>query len=136
MEDLMPLYTATTQLGVLSAEAKSKLADVLATFHSKYAGIPKAWVQVVFQEYAPGSGFSGGQPSAVVALTLVIRTGRSSKYKGNLIKRVWDLLQEATGAPDNHIAICIQEVPPSQAMETGQIMPEVTDQYQTKETEL
>ena len=124
----MPLYTVTTQTGVLSAEAKSTLAGELTAFHSEYAGVPKNWVHVVFQDYAPGSGFTAGEPAATAALTLLIRTGRSPEYKRGLLKRLWELLQDATGAPDDQIVIGIQEVPPSQAMEMGQIMPEVSDQ--------
>ncbi len=60
-----------------------------------------------------------------MALTLLIRTGRSADYKRELLKRLWNLLQAATGAPDQEIVIGIQEVPPSQAMEMGQIMPDV-----------
>ena len=124
----MPLYTVTTQAGVLSGEAKAKLADELATFHSDYSGVPKTWVQVVFQDYAPGSGFTAGKPSAVAALILQIRTGRSVEYKRGLVQRLWELLQHATGAPDNQIVIGVNEVPPSQAMEMGKIMPEVGGQ--------
>lgn len=124
----MPLYTVTTQTGVLSAEAKSTLAGELTAFHSEYAGVPKNWVHVVFQDYAPGSGFTAGEPAATAALTLLIRTGRSPEYKRGLLKRLWELLQDATGAPDDEIVLGIQEVPPSQAMEMGQIMPEVSDQ--------
>jgi phenylpyruvate tautomerase PptA (4-oxalocrotonate tautomerase family) len=47
------------------------------------------------------------------------------EYKRGLIKRLWELLQGATRAPDDQIVIGIHEVPPSQAMEMGQIMPEV-----------
>ena len=54
-----------------------------------------------------------------------MRTGRSSEYKRELLKCLWDLLQSATGAPDDQIVIGIQEVPPNQAMEMGQIMPDV-----------
>ena len=121
----MPLYTVTTQSGVLSGEAKAKLADELATFHADYSGVPKGWVQVVFQDYAPGSGFTAGKPSAVAALILQIRTGRSAEYKRGLVQRLWELLQHATGAQDNQIVIGVNEVPPSQAMEMGKIMPEV-----------
>ena len=121
----MPLYTLTTQTGVLSGAAKAKLADELATFHADYSGVPKTWVQVVFQDYAPGSGFTAGKPSAVAALILQIRTGRSAEYKRGLVQRLWELLQHATGAPDNQIVIGVNEVPPSQAMEMGKIMPEV-----------
>ena len=124
----MPLYTVTTQSGVLSGEAKAKLADELATFHADYSGVPKGWVQVVFQDYAPGSGFTAGKPSAVAALILQIRTGRSVEYKRGLVQRLWELLQHATGAPDNQIVIGVNEVPPSQAMEMGKIMPEVGGQ--------
>jgi phenylpyruvate tautomerase PptA (4-oxalocrotonate tautomerase family) len=123
----MPLYTITTQAGVLSGEAKAKLADELTNFHSEYAGVPKNWVHVVFQDYGVGSGFTAGEAAATAALTLLIRTGRSPDYKRGLLKRLWELLQEATRAPDDQIVIGLQEVPPSQAMEMGQIMPEVAD---------
>ena len=123
----MPLYTVTTEAGVLSGEAKARLAGKLTTFHSEYAGVPKNWVHVVFHDYAPGSGFTAGEASATAALTLLIRTGRSSDYKRGLLKRLWELLQEATGAPDDQIVIGIQEVPPSQAMEMAKIMPDVAD---------
>jgi phenylpyruvate tautomerase PptA (4-oxalocrotonate tautomerase family) len=121
----MPLYTVTTQAGVLSRDAKATLAGELTAFHSEYADVPKNWVHIVFQEYAPGNGFTAGNVAATAALTLLIRTGRSPEYKRGLLKRLWQLLQDATGAPDDQIVLGIQEVPPSQAMEMGQIMPDV-----------
>lgn len=128
----MPLYTITTQIGVLGKDAKADLAAQLTTLHCELAGVPRNWVHIVFQEYAfqeyaVGSGFTAGEPAAAAALTLVIRTGRSPEYKRGLLKRLWELLQHATGAPDDQIVIGIQEVPPSQAMEMGQIMPEVAE---------
>jgi phenylpyruvate tautomerase PptA (4-oxalocrotonate tautomerase family) len=60
----MPLYTVTTQAGALSGEAKTKLAGELTAFHSEYAGVPKNWVHIVFQDYAAGSGFTAGEASA------------------------------------------------------------------------
>ena len=124
----MPLYTVTTQTGVLSAAAKAALAGELTAFHSEYAGVPKNWVHIVFQEYPVGNGFTAGEVAAAVALTLLVRTGRSAEYKRGLLKRLWDLLQDATGASDDQIVLGIQEVPPSQAMEMGQIMPDVAGQ--------
>jgi phenylpyruvate tautomerase PptA (4-oxalocrotonate tautomerase family) len=121
----MPLYTVTTQAGVLSNEAKATLAGELTAFHSEYAGVPKNWVHIVFEEYAPGNGFTAGEVAATAALTLLIRTGRSPEYKRGLLQRLWELLQDATGAADDQIVLGIQEVPPSQAMEMGQIMPDV-----------
>jgi phenylpyruvate tautomerase PptA (4-oxalocrotonate tautomerase family) len=121
----MPLYTITTQAGVLDSPAKADLADKLTAFHAEYAKVPKNWVHVVFHEYPIGSGFSAGRPSPAAALTLLIRTGRSADYKREMLKRLWSLVQAATGAPDEEIVLGIQELPSSQAMEMGQIMPDI-----------
>jgi hypothetical protein len=60
-------------------------------------------------------------------MTVLIRTGRAADYKRQLLQRMWQLLQSATSAPDDQLVLGIQEVPPSQAMEMGQIMPEVAE---------
>ena len=121
----MPLYTVTTQMGVLSAGAKADLAVKLTSLHSQYSGVPPNWVHIIFQDYPAGNGFTGGAPSATAALTVVIRTGHTDDFKVGLLKRTWELLQAATGAPDDEIVIGIQEVPASQTMELGKIMPDV-----------
>jgi phenylpyruvate tautomerase PptA (4-oxalocrotonate tautomerase family) len=121
----MPLYTITTQAGVLDTPAKAQLADKLTAFHAEYAGVPRNWVHIVFDEYPMGSGFTAGKPSATAALTLLIRTGRSADYKREMLKRLWSLVQAATGAPDEEIVLGIQEVPASQAMEMGKVMPDI-----------
>jgi phenylpyruvate tautomerase PptA (4-oxalocrotonate tautomerase family) len=121
----MPLYTISTQSGVLAGEAKAALAEELTAFHCAYSGVPRTWVHVIFQEYAPGNGYTAGKAAPAAALTLLIRTGRSVEYKRGLTKRLWELFQGATRTPDDQIVIGVQEVPPSQAMEMGQIMPEV-----------
>jgi phenylpyruvate tautomerase PptA (4-oxalocrotonate tautomerase family) len=122
----MPLYTITTQAGVLDEYAKSNLAQKLTAFHAEYAGVPTNWVHVVFHEYPAGCGFSAGRPSPTAALTLLIRSGRSAEYKREMLRRLWTLMQAASGAPVEEIVLGIQEVPSNQAMEMGQIMPDVT----------
>jgi phenylpyruvate tautomerase PptA (4-oxalocrotonate tautomerase family) len=124
----MPLYTLMTQAGVLTPEAKVKLAGELTAFHTEYSGVPKNWVHIVFQDYAPGDGFTAGEVAATVGLTLLIRAGRSPDYKRGMLRPLWDLLRAATCAPDDQIVIGIQELPASQAMEMGTIMPEVAGQ--------
>lgn len=121
----MPLYTLVTQKGTLDHQAKTRLARQLTSFHSEYAGVPKNWVHVVFQDFQPGDGFSAGEEAPAAALTLLIRSGRSTEYKKGLLTALWKMFQTATGAPDDQIVIGIQEVSPSQAMEMGQIMPDV-----------
>ena len=80
-------------------------------------------VLVDYKTDALGSAAYG--PEA--ALTLLIRSGRPPEYKREMLKRLWQLLQDAMHAPDDQIVIGIQEVPASQAMEMGQIMPEVAE---------
>jgi phenylpyruvate tautomerase PptA (4-oxalocrotonate tautomerase family) len=121
----MPLYTITTQAGVLDSAAKASFAEKLTAFHATYAAVPRNWVHVVFHEYPSGSGFTAGKSSPTAALTLLIRTGRTAEYKREMLKQLWSLVQSATGAPDEEIVLGIQEVPSSQAMEMGQIMPDV-----------
>jgi phenylpyruvate tautomerase PptA (4-oxalocrotonate tautomerase family) len=121
----MPLYTVSTQTGVLTDETRAALAESLTAFHCDYSGVARSWVHVIFQEYSPGRGYSAGSAAPAAALTLLIRTGRSVEYKRGLMKRLWEFLQSATRAPDDQIVIGIQEGPPSQAMEMGQLMPEV-----------
>ena len=111
-----------------NGEAKATLAGELTAYHSEYSGVPKNWVHIVFQEYVSGNGFTAGEVAATAALTLLIRTGRSPEYRRALLKRLWELLQDATGAPDDQIVLGIQEVPPSQAMEMAKILPDVAEQ--------
>ncbi|HTC28487.1 tautomerase family protein [Dyella sp.] len=123
----MPLYTLVTQKGTLDRQAKNRLAKQLTSFHAEYAGVPQNWVHVVFQDFQPGDGFTAGEEAPTAALTLLIRTGRSNEYKKGLLTELWRMFQTATGAPDDQIVIGIQEVSPSQAMEMGQIMPDVSE---------
>src|ERR1700722_12980275 len=123
----MPLYTVTTQVGSLSNDAKVELAAKLTALHCEMSGVPKNWVHVVFHDYTVGSGFTAGEPAATVALTLLIRTGRSAEYKRELLTRLWKLFQTATAAPNDQIVLGIPEVPASQAMEMGVVMPDVAE---------
>jgi phenylpyruvate tautomerase PptA (4-oxalocrotonate tautomerase family) len=49
---------------VPSGEDKATLAGELAAFHSEYVGVPKNRGHIVFQGYAPGSGFAAGEVAA------------------------------------------------------------------------
>jgi phenylpyruvate tautomerase PptA (4-oxalocrotonate tautomerase family) len=123
----MPLYTVAIQAGILDEGAKARLAESLTILHSEYASVPKNWVHVIFHEFPASCGFTAGQAAAMASLTLLIRTGRSAEYKRELLVRLWKLVQATTGAADDQIVLGIQEVPASQAMEMGRVMPDVPD---------
>jgi hypothetical protein len=68
-------------------------------------------------------------PVKIVVLNKgTLGSDRSAKYERELLKRLWLLLQSTTGASDNQIVMDAQELPPGQAMEMGQIMPDVEEQ--------
>jgi phenylpyruvate tautomerase PptA (4-oxalocrotonate tautomerase family) len=119
----MPLYTISIQEGVLSGEVKFSLAMEITDFHCALTGLDKAFVKVLFNTFPLGDGFVGGEVEAASILTVLIRIGRSAEYKAAMARRLWDILKRATGAPDHALLVAIQEAPPSQAMEMGEIMP-------------
>jgi len=123
----MPLYRIATQQGSLSSEAKAALAAEITDFHCRLTGLDKAFVKLIFETFPIGDGFVGGEAAAAVTLTVLIRAGRSTDYKKNMLQQLWSMLQRATGAADAQMLIAIEEAPASNAMEMGVIMPELPD---------
>jgi phenylpyruvate tautomerase PptA (4-oxalocrotonate tautomerase family) len=121
----MPLYRISTRDGVLSPEAKATLAAEITEFHCKMTGLDKAFVKLVFDTFQADHGFVGGEAGSAVILTVLIRAGRSIEYKHQMLRQLWAMLQRATGATDADMLVAIEEAPASQAMEMGQIMPEL-----------
>ncbi len=118
----MPLYTITTSKDVLSSDAKSALAMEITNFHSEMAGVNKTLVKIVFSTFSYGDAFVGGNAAPAAILTVLIRAGRSADYKRAMASQLWTILHNATGARDTAMLVIIQEAPPSQVMEMGQIM--------------
>ena len=123
----MPLYRIATQQGSLSSEAKAALAAEITDFHCRLTGLDKAFVKLIFDTFPVGDGFVGGEAGEAVTLTVLIRAGRSTDYKKNMLQQLWSMLQRATGAADAQMLIAIEEAPASNAMEMGVIMPELPD---------
>jgi phenylpyruvate tautomerase PptA (4-oxalocrotonate tautomerase family) len=55
----------------------------------------------------------------------IVRSGRTPELKTQLVQAIWKMFQDNTGVSDSDLSVALQEVPPSQAMENGVIMPEV-----------
>jgi phenylpyruvate tautomerase PptA (4-oxalocrotonate tautomerase family) len=124
-EVIMPLYTISTEEGVLSPEAKLALAWEITDFHCRLTGLDKDFVKIIFNAFPNGDGFVGGKVTAPTILTILIRIGRSADYKKKMALELWTMVQRATGARDAQMLVAIQEAPASQAMEMGMIMPDV-----------
>jgi phenylpyruvate tautomerase PptA (4-oxalocrotonate tautomerase family) len=118
----MPLYTVVTQGGTVSDTAKAKIAEEITRIHSAVMKVPRSFVRVVFLSYQKGSGFTAGQEAPTAALNCVLRSGHTAEEKSDMLKGLWAMFQDLTGFAADQIAISLQEIPSSNAMEMGQIM--------------
>ena len=118
----MPLYTAISEEGVIPGETKRKIAEEITRIHCSIMNVPKDFVRVVFVSYPPGSGFTGGVEAPTTALTGVLRSGHTAEEKKELLTLLWRAFQELTGIQTDQLALSLQEIPSSNAMEMGRIM--------------
>jgi phenylpyruvate tautomerase PptA (4-oxalocrotonate tautomerase family) len=121
----MPLYTAITEQDFVSDETKNKIAQEITRIHTAVMKVPKNFVRVIFLSYPHRSGYAAGKEAATASLNCVVRSGHTVEDKTDLLKQLWSMFQELTGIATDQLAISLQEVPSSNAMEMGQIMPAV-----------
>jgi phenylpyruvate tautomerase PptA (4-oxalocrotonate tautomerase family) len=118
----MPLYTAITEAGFVSDEKKAKIAKEITRIHSAVMKVPGNFVRVVFLSYPKSSGYAAGEEASTAALNCVLRSGHTDAEKTEMLKQLWSMFQDLTGIPTDQLAISLQEIPSSNAMEMGQIM--------------
>ena len=122
----MPLYTAITEQNFVSDETKATIAEEITRIHSAVMKVPKSFVRVVFLSYPRHSGYAAGEAAPTAALNCVLRSGHTVEEKTDLLQQLWSMFQKLTGIATEQLAISLQEIPSSNAMEMGQIMPEVS----------
>jgi phenylpyruvate tautomerase PptA (4-oxalocrotonate tautomerase family) len=121
----MPLYTAITEDATVSVETKARIAEEITRIHTTVMKVPRNFVRVVFLSYPKGSGFTGGVQSPTAALNCVLRSGHTVEEKTDMLQQLWTMFQGLTGIATDQLALSLQEIPSSNAMEMGQIMREV-----------
>lgn len=124
----MPLYTAITEEGIVSVETKAKIAGEITRIHTAVMKVPKNFVRVVFLSYPKGSGFTGGEQAPTASLNCVLRSGHTLEEKSDMLQQLWTMFQGLTGIATDQLALSLQEIPSSNAMEMGQIMQAVRDE--------
>ena len=122
----MPLYTAITEQDFVSDETKNRIAVEITRIHSTVMKVPRSFVRVVFLSYPRHSGYAAGEAAPTAALNCVLRSGHTVEEKTDLLQQLWSMFQKLTGSATDQLAISLQEIPSSNAMEMGQIMPEVS----------
>jgi hypothetical protein len=60
-----------------------------------------------------------------VLLTVKVRAGRPADYRNKLLFGLKSRLQRATGAADPDMLLALEEMPASNAIEMGELMPEI-----------
>ena len=121
----MPLYTVTTPDGLLSAQQRDAIAAEIVRIHTTIMNVPANFVHSIFPTYPGGHAYVAADRSPVGSIVGVIRAGHTSEEKSRLVQAIWKMFHEKTGVSDRDLSIALQEVPASQAMENGVIMPEV-----------
>jgi phenylpyruvate tautomerase PptA (4-oxalocrotonate tautomerase family) len=124
----MPQYTVITEQDFISDEKKRRIAEEITRIHATVMKVPKNFVRVVFLSYPQGSGFAAGEEAPTAALNGVLRSGHTVEEKTDLLKQLWSMFQALTGIATDQLAISLQEIPSSNAMEMGQIMQAVRNE--------
>jgi phenylpyruvate tautomerase PptA (4-oxalocrotonate tautomerase family) len=122
----MPLYTAITEHDFVSDETKARIAEEITRIHAAVMKVPKNFVRVIFLSYPKHSGYAAGEEAPAAALNCVLRSGHTVEEKTDLLKQLWPLFHELTGIATDQLAISLQEIQSSNAMEMGQIMQAVS----------
>jgi phenylpyruvate tautomerase PptA (4-oxalocrotonate tautomerase family) len=118
----MPFYTAITKEGALSTETKATIAEEITRIHTTVMKVPKNYVRVVFLSYPKGSGFTGGEQAPTASLNCLLRSGHTPEEKKDMLQQLWAMFQGLTGIATDQLALSLQEIPSSNAMEMGQVM--------------
>jgi hypothetical protein len=88
-------------------------------------GVPANFVHSMFPTYPRNYAYVAADRSPVASIVGVIRAGHTPEEKSRLVQALWKMFQDETGVSDHDLSVALQELPASQAMENGAIMPEV-----------
>jgi phenylpyruvate tautomerase PptA (4-oxalocrotonate tautomerase family) len=121
----MPLYTVMTQDGLLSAKQRDVIAAELVRIHTTAMGVPADFGHSIFPTYPRDHAYVAANHSPVASILAVIRAGHTSEEKTRLVQSLWKMFESETRVSDRDLSVALQEVPASQAMENGVIMPDV-----------
>jgi phenylpyruvate tautomerase PptA (4-oxalocrotonate tautomerase family) len=121
----MAIYTCTTHEGALSAEQRAVIAAEITRIHSAHTGEPAKLIWVIFETVSPDRIYAGGKPAVLAAMVATgFRENRSTEVKAQVLKELWSMYKNVTGLPDDRIWVELTEIPASNAMWLGAILPE------------
>ena len=122
----MPTYTVTNSNFDISSKKQKKIAEGITKVHNLVTGANTYFAQVIFNKTKKHNHFMGGKKVKEPSLFLLgqIREGRPKKVKDKLISDLKDILVKKSKLDETQIWVYIVDLPPSQMIEYGQVLPE------------
>ena len=122
----MPTYTVTNSNFNLSSKQQKYLAEGITKVHNVVTGANTYFAQVIFNKTKKDNHFMGGKKVKEPSLFLLgqIRAGRSKVLKDKLISHLKDILVKKSKLDETQIWVYITDLPPSQMIEYGAVLPE------------
>ena len=122
----MPTYTVTNSNFNLTAKKQKDLAQGITKVHNVVTGANTYFAQVIFNKTKKNNHFMGGKRVKEPSLFLLgqIRAGRPKKIKDRLISDLKNILVKNTKLDETQVWVYIVDLPPSQMIEYGAVLPE------------
>ena len=122
----MPTYTVRNSNFNLTSKQQKKLAEGITKVHNVVTGANTYFAQVIFNKIKKNNLFMGGKKVNERTLFLLgqIRSGRTKKIKDKLILELKKILVKSTKLNDTQIWVYIIDIPPSQMIEYGAVLPD------------
>ena len=122
----MPTYTVTNSNFNLTSKNQKDLAQGITKVHNVVTGANTYFAQVIFNKTKKNNHFMGGKKVKEPSLFLLgqIRAGRPKKTKDRLISDLKNILVKKTKLNETQVWIYIVDLPPSQMIEYGAVLPE------------
>ena len=122
----MPTYTVINSNFNLNAKQQKDLAQGITKVHNVVTGANTYFAQVIFNKTKKNNHFMGGKKVKEPSLFLLgqIRAGRPKKTKDRLISDLKNILVKKTKLDETQVWVYIVDLPPSQMIEYGAVLPE------------
>ena len=122
----MPTYKVTNSNFNLTAKQQKDLAQGITKVHNVVTGANTYFAQVIFNKTKKNNHFMGGKKVKEPSLFLLgqIRAGRPKKIKDKLISDLKNILVKKTKLDETQVWVYIVDLPPSQMIEYGAVLPE------------
>ncbi|RDK11944.1 tautomerase family protein [Cupriavidus lacunae] len=122
----MPTYVVHAASDLLSQKTKQEIAASITDSHNKVTGANSFFAQVIFLDISIGNHFVGGRPLRhdQVFVHGHVRAGRTPEQKADLLKRIVAGVCKIAGVPKVSVWGYLSELPPSQMIEYGELLPQ------------